>query len=131
MNDEAQTTLEEVKDLKTQEIELPTIDVKKYIGRRVKIEKVTNCKGVFGYCVKVESEIIETITGGRIPIDLRASRIFGFQEDVDGNVGWGANTKLGVFLKKMKVSTPGALKGKEVIVQKTTAKSGTEFLTFD
>jgi hypothetical protein len=112
------------------EIELPTIDVRQYVGKRVKISDVGTFKGEFGYCVKVQTEIVETIRTAKKDIPLRGSRIFGLQEDDQGNIGWGAETKLGVFLKKMKAKVPKDLIGKEVILQVKTAKSGTEFLEF-
>jgi hypothetical protein len=118
----------------TREIELPQIDISKYIGKKTKIEKVTEHEGNFGYFVKVESEVVDTLEvkdkEGN-PIQLRASRIFGLQEDAAGQVGWGAKTKLGVFLKKMGVAHYNDLKGKEVIVQSTLSKEdGKEYLSF-
>jgi len=119
----------ELKD--TGEIELPTIDVSKYIGNKAKIDLVTTHDGKYGYYVKVQSEVVDTIEGGKDPIELRASRIFGLQEDKDGKIGWGKDTKLGVFLKKMKVAHYKDLKGKEITVQSQTSKEGTDFLTFN
>ena len=115
----------------TGEIVLPSIDVSKYIGRRVKIEKVSEHSGNFGYYVKIASKVLDTIEGGKEPIELRASRIFGLQEDGEGNIGWGKDTKLGIFLKKMKVSHYNDLVGKEVVVQTNTNKDGREFLAFN
>ena len=129
-HDELQEKLVDV-DVEMKEIELPKIDVKPYIGKKTRIEKVSPKRGVFGLCLKVETEIVDTIVGGKIPIMLRGSRIFGLYEDAEGCVGWGENTKLGVFMKKMGVKQPKELVGKEIILQKTTAKSGSEFLTFD
>lgn len=123
---------DETVDLKeTGEIELPTIDVSKYIGDKAKIELVTEHKGEFGYYVKVQSEIVDTIEGGKTPIELRASRIFGLQEDKDGKIGWGKGTKLGVYLKKMGAKHYKDLVGKEITVQSQTSKQGTDFLTFN
>jgi len=115
----------------TGEIELPTIDVSKYVGNKAKIEMVTEHEGVWGYYVKVQTEIIETIEGGKEPIKLRASRIFGLQQDDEGNIGWGKDTKLGVYLKKMKVAHYKNLVGKEIVVQSMTNKDGRDFLTFN
>ncbi len=122
---------EEVHLKNTGEIELPTIDVSKYVGNKVDIEKVTEHKGKFGYYVKVQTEIVDTIEGGKKPIELRGSRIFGLQEDDEGNTGWGKNTKLGLYLKKMKVKHYSELVGKEVVCQSMTNKNGVDFLTFN
>jgi hypothetical protein len=133
-NDEGQTKLVETKFEKTGEIELPSLDISPYIGKRVKIEKVSECIGEFGECVKVETEIVDTLTMKTNPpkiIDLRGSHVFGLQKDSDGRIGWGEKTKMGVFLKKMKVKHYKDLKGKEVILQAKTSKKGGEFLDFN
>lgn len=116
---------------KTGEIELPSIDVTKHIGKKAKIVRVTEQEGIHGYFVKLETEILEVITGGKEPINISASRIFGLQEDDKGNIGWGADTKLGLFLKKMKVNHYKDLEGVEVIVQSTTNKDGKDYLSFN
>ena len=113
------------------EIELPSIDVSQYIGKKSTIELVTTHTGKFGYYVKVQSKIVDTIEGGKEPIKLRASRIFGLQEDADKKIGWGKDTKLGKYLKKMNVKHYKDLVGKEITVQSQTSESGTDFLTFN
>ena len=129
--DAGQTKLEAV-NIPIGEIELPQIDVKQYVGRKVRIVDVGTFKGgKFGnYLVRIQTEIVATVQGGKNPIELRGSKIFGLQEDENGNLGWGANTKLGKYLHKMKVKSPAELKGKEVILQIQTAASGTDFLSF-
>lgn len=124
--DETEVELQE-----TSEIELPTIDVSKYIGKKAKIELVTEHKGTFGYYVKVATAVIDTVQGGKNPIQLRASRIFGLFEDKNGKVGWGKATKLGLFLQKMNAKHYKNLVGKDVIVQSQTNSNGTDFLTFN
>ena len=121
----------EVELKETGEIELPTIDVSQHIGKKSKIELVTTHKGEYGYYVKVQSKIIDTIEGGKEPIQLRASRIFGLQEDAEGKIGWGAKTKLGLFLKKMGAKHYNDLVGMEITAQSQTSKQGTDFLTFN
>jgi hypothetical protein len=117
---------------KTGEIELPTIDVSKYIGQKAKIEKVLEFEGKFGYFIKVQTELVDTITGGKEPIELRGSRIFGLQEDKNNNVGWGKDTNLGVYLRKMGVDHYKDLVGKEVVLQSITAKKdGKDYLGFN
>lgn len=115
----------------TGEIELPQIDISKYIGKKIKIELVTEHKGAFGYFVKIQSTVVDTITGRKQPIMLRASKIFGLQEDDEGRIGWGKQTKLGVFINKMKVAHYKELVGKEVVIQSQTNKDGRDFLTFN
>ena len=112
----------------TREIELPKLDVKEYIGNRALIESVEECEGKHGYYVRVQTAPVATI--GEKKIELRASKIFGLQQDAEGNHGWGRDTKLGVFLKKMNVPHYNDLVGKEVIVQTQASKDGVDFLTF-
>ena len=116
----------ELKD--THEIELPSLDVSKYVGTKVKIDAISENQGNFGYFVKVETQVLDVIQemkdpeSGK-PLQLRASRIFGLQEDAEGNIGWGKQTKLGVFLAKMKCKHYKDLLGKEVVVQTITNKN--------
>ncbi len=122
---------EEVKLEGTGEIELPKVDISKHIGKKVNIVKVTENKGNFGYYILVETEPVGNIETSKGDVKLRGSRIFGLQEDKEGNVGWGKDTKLGEYLKKMKVDHYKQLEGKEVILQSITGKSGTDFLSFN
>ncbi len=110
----------------TKEIELPKLDVTKYIGKRAHIETVEECDGEHGYYIKVRTTVLDK-AGEK---ELRASRIYGLQQDANGQWGWGKETKLGLFLKKMGVSHYNDLVGKEVVVQTQTNKEGQEFLTF-
>lgn len=121
----------------TKEIDLPSLDVSKYIGWKTKIAQVSENQGQFGYFIKIETDVLEVVqemkdpdTGK--PLQLRASRVFGLQEDSEGNVGWGKQTKLGQFLEKMKCKHYNDLVGKEVIVQTVTNKNdGRDYLTFN
>lgn len=122
---------EKITDLKTGEINLPSIDVTSYIGKKAMILDADIYKGQYGYFVKVQTETIDEITTSDEPIKIRGSRIFSLHTDDAGNVGWGEKTKLGLFLKKMKCETLEALKGKEVVLQSTTSKDGVEFLAFN
>lgn len=110
----------------TKEIELPKLDVTKHIGKRATIETVEECEGGFGYYIRVQTTSLERV-GDK---DLRASRIFGLQQDANGQWGWGRETKLGLFLKKMNAAHYNDLIGKEVVVQTHTNKEGQEHLTF-
>jgi len=112
-------------------IVLPKIDVTQYIGKRLPIEKVTTHKGQHGYYVKIASAIVDTIGNKDRPTELRATRIIGLQEDAQGNIGWGEGTAMDKYLTKMDVAHFTDLVGKEIVVQKRTADTGAEFLTFD
>ena len=128
MTEESKT--KEVTLDETSEIVLPKIDVQKYIGNETKIEKVTEYQGEWGYYVKVETKVIDTIEGGDEPLELRATKILGLQTDKDGKVGWGKDTKMGVFLKHMGVDHYNNLIGKAVKVQThINPKAGKEYLT--
>lgn len=117
----------------TGEIELPQLDITPYIGKKTKIEAVTEHKGEFGYYIKIKTEVIDTLSDKRKePLELRASRIFSLQEDEKGNVGWGKDTNLGLFLKRHGVEHYKDLVGKEVIVQTVTnRKQQRDYLSFN
>ena len=119
---ETQVTLEN-----TGLIDLPQFDCKPFIGKEVKIAKVTEHQGSFGYYVKVETEVVTQFNGN----DIAASKIFGLQEDAEGKIGWGKDTKLGVYLVKNKVDHYKDLVGKTVILQTKTSKDGIDFLDFN
>ena len=132
-NQEKQDTLVELGDKVKGQIELPTLDISSYIGKKVKIEKVEEHKGNFGYYIKVISEIVDEVEGGRDgKVELCATRVFGLQGDKDKNIGWGEKTKLGVYLKKMDVNHYRELVGKEVVCQsQTSSDDGKDYLTFN
>lgn len=133
-NQDKQDSLVELGDRVKGEIELPKLDVKPYIGKPVKIEKVTEHKGEYGYYIVVTSSVVDSLPGKDkdSPIIIRATRMFGLQENDKGEIGWGAETQLGVYLKKMGVLHYKDLVGKEVICQTTTSKKdGKDYLTFN
>ncbi len=117
----------------TGEIDLPQLDLTPYIGKKVKIETVTEHKGEFGYYIKIKTEIVDTLTDKRKePLELRASRIFSLQEDEQGKIGWGKDTNLGIYLKKKDVKHYKDLVGKEIVVQTVTnKKQKRDFLSFN
>jgi len=123
--------LKEVSLGQTQEIELPKLEVEKYIGKKIKIANVKELDGKYGYCIKAETEVLETLPREEGEVEIRAGRIFGLQKDKDGKVGWGKDTKLGQFLQKMGASHYRDLVGKEVTVQSKTGKDGKDFLEFN
>ena len=112
-------------------IELPSLDITKNIGKKSFIESTETYKGQYGYFLKVETDVIDTIDTKDGKQDIKASRIFGLFEDKNGNIGWGENTTLGIYLKKMNVNHFNELIGKEVIIQSITNKTdGKDYLSF-
>lgn len=124
---------EEIQLENTGEIDLPQLDLQPYIGKKVKIETVSEHKGEYGYYIKIRTEVIDKLTEKRKePLELRASRIFSLQEDEDGKIGWGKDTNLGLFLKKKGVEHYNDLVGKEIVVQTiTNKKQKRDFLSFN
>ena len=117
--------------IKTGVIEMPGIDVTPYIGRKVKLASVQEFTGKFGYGVKIETGILDTIKLGKDKVvELKASKIFGLNQDEHENIGWTKDSLLAVFLKEMGVSHYNDLAGKEVIVLSTLGKDGKKYLTF-
>ena len=114
-------------------IDLPKLDIEQYIGKKVKIDRADVYKSnkFGGHYVKIETKIVDTLGKGDKKIELRGSRIFGLQEDENGVVGFGKDTKLGVFMAKMKAKQLIELIGKEVILQSQTNENGTDFITFN
>ncbi len=84
---------------KTGEIELPEFDPTPFIGKSSMIDFIEERKGDFGFYVKIFSQPVD-----EGEMQIRASRIFGLQEDAEGKIGWGAKTQLGLYLSKFKVS---------------------------
>ena len=112
------------------EIELPSVDISKYVGKLVKVDNITEHKGNYGYYINVKTEVVDTIEKtGFDPLEIFASRILGLQQNKSGQIGWGKDTKLGIFLRKMKCKHYNDLMGKKVLLQKTEGRDGQEFLT--
>ncbi|HUV72249.1 MAG TPA: hypothetical protein VMW25_04515 [Clostridia bacterium] len=118
----------------TGEIELPEIDVSKYIGTETEIETVKeyrgkNFEGKASFYIIVKTKSLETLANGK---ELCASRLFGLQEDDEGKIGWGKKTNLGAFLAKYSKSHYKDLVGMKVKVQTTTnKKDGKDYLSFN
>lgn len=123
------------------EITLPTLDVTQYIGKKVRIEEITENEtmqyskdGKPGYFIRIVTSPVDVRKDMKgddgEPMVLRASRVFGLQTDSKGQIGWGKETKLGIYLAKMGVKHYNELVGKTVTVQLQTAKDGKEYLTF-
>ena len=117
------------------QIELPSIDISPYVGKMMKVAEVKEYEGNFGYYIKITTETVATLDqkdkDGN-PIVLKASRMFGLQEDEAGQIGWGEKTQLGTFLKKKKVSHYKDLVGVEVVTTSVTNKNdGKDYLSFN
>jgi hypothetical protein len=115
------------------QIELPTLDVSEYVGKKVKIvDYGVYYNEKFGsHYVKFKTEKLgEFVNRDNETKDITASRIFGLYQDKDGNFGWGEKTQLGLFLKKYKCETLEDVKKIEVITQSKTRENG-DVLTFN
>lgn len=117
----------------TEEIELPTLDLKPYVGRKVKIEEVTEHKGEFGYYIIVHTEAVDTIENASgEKIQIKASQLFGLKENAEGKIGWTPQMKLGKHLKKMKAKHYKDLVGKEVqIVTLYNSNKEQDYLSYN
>ena len=115
-------------------IELPQMDVAKYIGTKTTIEAVEEHEGGFGFYIKLLTPVIGTEEGKDGDIELRASKTLSLAEDAEGKLGWTEKTKLGQYLKKMGVEHYKDLVGKDVVVQTQTSTKNDvtrEYLTFN
>lgn len=132
MSDQETGNQVELGDRVKGQIELPSLDITPYIGRDAVIESVTEHEGDFGFYVKFQTGVIETIGEGENKIELRASKIIGLQQDEDGNIGWGEKTKMGAWLKKNKLKHYRDAKGMKVKCQSVTnSETGKDYLTFN
>lgn len=133
---------------KSGEIEPQEFDPTPYIGKDSMIAFVEEHEGQYGFFVKIFSMPVDE--GKR---EIRATRLFGLQEDKEGNLGWGPKSPFGLFLEKYGVKHYRDLlenpqlheekdaQGKtfrryagvpktKIVIQTRTAKDGKEYLTF-
>jgi len=135
----------DVKELKP--IEAKGVDLGQFEGQRAKIEsvEVTKVRSNFGKDGDGESDVLKVQSVPLTTIEdrdgkdvaLRASELFNLTRDENGALGWptGPNGKLAGFMKKLGVSHPAEVIGKEVVVG-IRRKEGTggmtrEFLGFN
>jgi len=117
------------------QIELPSIDISPHVGKMIKVAEVKEYEGNFGYYIRITTETVANLEeedreGNKIV--LKASRMFGLQENADGQIGWGEKTQLGTFLKKKKVAHYNDLVGVEVVTTSVTNKNdGKDYLSFN
>lgn len=119
------------------EMELPKLDVRKYVGKKVVVEKYEVGKrdfdGKVSHFVKFSTIALDTLkSGDGKTIEIRATKIFGLQRN-GNSFGWGKNTKLGVFMSRYGASSLADMRGKDVIIQLQPSKvqGGQDFLTFE
>lgn len=112
-------------------IDLPKIDVKKYIGMKAKIDRAEVYEGTYGYYVKVETAPLDVIDTKEKAIEIRGSAILGLQNDIDGRIGWGEGTKTDKALKYYNVKHFSELVGKTVLVIGKQGKDNQTFLGID
>jgi hypothetical protein len=62
--------------------------------------------------------------------DLRASELFNFNRDEEGNTSWGSKSNLGKFMKKLKIQHPKEMIGKLVTMRTYTKLISGEEKTF-
>lgn len=84
---------------KSGEIEPQEFDPTPFIGKDSMIAFIEEHEGQYGFFVKMFSMPVDE--GNR---EIRATRLFGLQEDKEHNIGWGPKSPLGLFLKKFGVS---------------------------
>ena len=136
MKNNEQTNLVELGNKVVGQIELPSIDITPYVGKKVKVAAVKEYEGNFGFYIKVETETVAVIDSikdseGNATV-LKASRIFGLQSDANGNIGWGEKTKLGAFLKKKNAKHYRDLVGMEVVTTSVTnSNDEKDYLSFN
>lgn len=130
------------------EIEKKKFDPTPYIGKDLFIEYIEERKGEFGYYIKLYSQVVDNGDW-----EIRASAIYGLEEDANGKLGWPEGSKLYNFLKKYNVAhyrdllqapttammeddkkqqfrrISGGFKT-QIKVQTRLAKDGNEYLTF-
>jgi len=132
----------------TGEIEKKQFDPTPYIGKDLFIEYIEERKGQYGYYIKLYSQVVD-----KGDWEIRASAIYGLEEDDNGRLGWPPNSKLYNFLKKFNVAHYRDLlhapvttiltddKGEQyrkisggtktqIKIQTRQAKDGKEYLTF-
>lgn len=116
-------------EISAQKIVLPKLDLTPYVGKKCAIENVYTVETKFGYAVKVETVVIDTIGKGDNSFELRGSKLFGLAKDEQGTVGWSDDMQLGEFLKRKDVNHYDKLKGKDVTLQ-IEVRNGRDWLGF-
>ena len=120
-------------------IDLPKIDVLKYVGKSALIEKVETMMGEFGLFLRVSTQVVDVpvkldgsplLNKNNEPVEIRGSKTYPLIDAGQGHYNWGKASKLADLLSTHKVHKPEDLVGKKVVLQATDEKNGTRFLTF-
>lgn len=81
------------------EIEKQQFDPTPYIGNNSFIEFIEERKGQYGFYIRLLSQVVDE---GKA--EIRASVIFGLEENKEGGIGWPPDSKLYNFLKKFGIT---------------------------
>lgn len=108
--------------------EMPKFDVTPYVGKKVKISNVTEIEDAkYGAAIDIETDAVgETLAGKPLTVRKR----FWLSTDKEGNVFYGLESKLAIFLKRMGVTNYKEVIGREVILNYRTDKHGSDWLSF-
>lgn len=116
------------------EIELPKIDLKKYNGMKGVIKTVEfHEHAQNGLYAKVVTLPLGDTANNDHPV--YATKVLGLfkqtnKETGEVSYGWGAETKTGLFLKKMEAKNFDDLVGQEVLIIHEVGKNNKQYLTF-
>jgi hypothetical protein len=113
------------------EVEMPKIDVTQYIGKKAKILNAIVITTQYGRAFKFETEVIANVGTEEKPIEIKATKLLGLQQDEEGVWGISKDSKAKEFFTKYKIENHKDMIGKVVVVQATEPKNGTQFLTFN
>lgn len=111
-------------------VEIPKVDVTKYIGKKVKIEKAEIIETQYGRAAKFETEVVATEGTEKNPILIKGSKLLSLQQDENGKWGMSEGSKIYEFFKVWGLKTHKDMIGKFVILQATEQKNNVQFLTF-
>ena len=132
-----QTKLKEV-NISTGTIDMPSIDMTPYIGKKAKIATAKVVESPFidertgkqKMSLYIETESVAVIGEGEKAINLKGTKFFPLYYSDKGDLGWGEKTTTGVFLAKHNSKQIKNLIGKEVTIQiRTSKKDNRDYLT--
>lgn len=91
---------------KAGQVEPQGFNAEDYIGFEKYIESIEERVGEYGFYIVIKTERVDD--GNK---EIRASKMFGLQQDEEGNWGWSPESKLFHFLQKMGVNHYSQLVG--------------------
>lgn len=111
--------------------EIPKYDITPHIGKETRIEKADVYEGEYGYYLKVEGAVVDTIGKDDKKKEIRASAILGLFTNKEGKIIIGVGSAADTFMQMHKAKDFKDLVGKSVIMTSKLSKDKkTEFLTF-